>query len=82
MPTGNVPSNELLTEIVQYITPRPLRGEAFVPEEIVIPDAVRDTLHTLIAPTAGALTDAGVLPFVNQIIETLEQVPLLMDEVC
>ncbi len=70
-----------MTDIIQFITPPPLRGSTLVPDEIVIPTALRDTLHALIAPTAGALTKAGILPFINQIIETLEQVPLLMDEV-
>ena len=82
-PTGQLPSNEVLTELVQLLTPQPFRNNmATFSNQVVIPTSVRETIQTLVAPSASALSSAGVLHLLNQVIETLEQIPSLIDEVC
>jgi hypothetical protein len=36
---------------------------------------------TVISPSTQALAGAGVLPLMNGIVDTLDQIPLLIDEV-
>jgi Protein of unknown function (DUF1350) len=76
---GKLPTDELLTEISQRLTPKALG--AFVPESVVIPAALRQALMTVISPSTQALAGAGVLPLMNGIVDTLDQIPLLIDEV-
>lgn len=74
---GQLPSDELLVELNRVMTPKLLQG---LPA-IAIPEALRTSLQTLLSPSATALTSAGVLPLLNQVVDTLDQIPLLIEEV-
>jgi acetyl esterase/lipase len=74
---GRLPSDELLAEVNRVMTPQLLQG---LPA-IAIPEALRSSLETLISPSATALKGAGVLPLMNQLVDTLDQIPLLIEEV-
>lgn len=74
---GQLPSDELLAEANRVMTPQLLKG---LPP-LAIPDALRQGLQTLLSPSSAALTSAGVLPLLNQLVDTLDQIPLLIQEV-
>ena len=74
---GQLPSDELLAEANRVLTPQLLKG---LPP-LAIPDALRQGLQTLFSPSTTALTSAGVLPFLHQVVDTLDQIPLLIQEV-
>ena len=80
-----LPSDDLLQRLVRAkVTFGPLAN--LVPSTTTmdgwtIPRAVRETFATLTSPSTTAFTNAGVLPYLNQVIGTLEQIPLLMEEV-
>lgn len=74
---GRLPSDELLAEANRVMTPQLLKG---LPP-LAIPDALRQGLQTLLSPSATALTTAGVLPLLHQVVDTLDQIPLLIQEV-
>jgi acetyl esterase/lipase len=76
---GDVPSDDLVTEIKRVLTPSLLAGLA--PDSVILPAALRTGLQTLIAPSATALSGAGILPLMNQVVDTLDQIPLLIEEV-
>lgn len=79
VPLGELPSDGLLDEIAKFMTPTQLASMA--PEKIIVPSAIREAMSTLISPSAAALSSAGVLPLMDQLVDTLEQVPLLIEEV-
>jgi hypothetical protein len=74
---GKLPSDDLMHRIARAYAIGPLRK--LVPERLIIPgpfrDAFRDTFATF------ALPSAGVLPYMNQMVGTLQQIPLLIEEV-
>ncbi|KAI2507603.1 Protein of unknown function (DUF1350) [Fragilaria crotonensis] len=74
---GQLPSDELLAEANRVMTPQLLKG---LPP-LAIPDALRQGLQTLLSPSSAALTSAGVLPLLHQLVDTLDQIPLLIQEV-
>lgn len=77
-----LPSDDLLQRLLRTKTNfGPLAN--LVPDNmnLTIPGAVREAFATLTSPSTTALTNAGVLPYMNQMIGTLEQIPLLMEEV-
>jgi len=74
---GNIPSNKLVTELKDLLTPLP----GLIPDEVEIPEELRDGIETLIGPSVTALSGAGVLPLMNQMVDTLDQIPLLIEEV-
>lgn len=74
---GELPSDELLTEISKSV---PALGGLF-PEKVVVPEAIRSAASTLISPTKTALSGADVLPYLNQGVEVMDQIPLLIEEV-
>ena len=76
---GELPSDELLAEIARFVTPQQLSNLA--PDNVEIPSALRDAIETIISPSASALSSAGVLPLFGQVIDTLDQIPLLIEEV-
>lgn len=76
---GKLPSDDLLQRIARAQAIGPL--QKLVPEELIIPGAVRDAFATLTSPSTTALSSAGVLPYMNQIVGTLQQIPLLIEEV-
>lgn len=69
---GDLPSDELLKRLSSFV------GSPIAPE---IPKQFRDTFETLSSPTKSALSQAGVLAISNQLVDTLDQIPLLIDEV-
>jgi hypothetical protein len=75
---GELPSDELLTRLLKFQT-LGLLDDAV--DEIVIPTAVREAVETVISPSTTALTSAGVLPLMNSLVGTLDQIPLLIKEV-
>ena len=74
---GELPSDELLAEVKRVMTPQLLQGLPL----LEIPEALRTGLETLISPSATALSSAGVLPLMTQLVDTLDQIPLLIEEV-
>ena len=74
---GDLPSDELLAEANRVMTPQMLKG---LPA-LEIPDSLRQGLQTLLTPSSAALTSAGVLPLLHQLVDTLDQIPLLIQEV-
>jgi hypothetical protein len=76
---GDLPSDELLTELSRMVA---LPGlPYFTRDGIKIPKELRDAVFDVISPSATALSDAGVLPFLNEVVVSLEQIPKLIDEV-
>mmetsp|Transcript_5924 Transcript_5924/g.9332 ORF Transcript_5924/g.9332 Transcript_5924/m.9332 type:complete len:431 (-) Transcript_5924:52-1344(-) len=74
---GNIPSDQLVTEIKELLTPFP----QLLPGDIVIPEELREGIETLVKPSVTALSNAGALPLMNQLVDTLDQIPLLISEV-
>ena len=46
-----------------------------------IPEQLRSTLETLISPQVSALKSAGILPALDQMLDIVDQIPLLIQEV-
>ena len=78
--TGQVPSDELLTKAMKTIFP-PALDDNLKEMQITVPDVLRETYATLIGPPVSALSQAGLSPVVFDFLETLEQIPKLIDEV-
>ena len=72
----NLPSDELINEISTKMFPT---STPF--SKISLPQNARESVAPLISPTASTLSDAGVLPILNQLIEVTEQIPSLLQEV-
>ena len=68
-----------MTEISSLLTPKPLAS--FAPTNVMIPSALREALKTIIFPASEALTGTGILPLMNDFVDTLDQIPLLIEEV-
>merc|ERR1740124_997206 len=76
---GNLPSDELLSEIAKKTTPAML--SSVLPQDVQIPPFLRDSLQQALDPIAKAQGEAGVQPILDQSLDMLEQIPLLIDEV-
>lgn len=76
---GEVPSDELLKDLAQFVTPKQLLS--ILPEDVSLPAQVRDALAAAVDPAASALDSAGVLPVLSQAVDVFEQIPLLVEEV-
>lgn len=50
-------------------------------EKFKIPKELRDTFAKSVSPSLETLSDAGILPVLNQLVASLEQIPKLVDEV-
>jgi len=46
-----------------------------------IPETLREAFFSITNPPTVALSNAGLLPFIGNAIDTLEQIPLLIDEI-
>jgi len=75
---GELPSDELVSEVLKFIQPK---GANFVSEDIKIPAEFREAFESVANPSRATLANTGLLPIVDNAIETLEQIPLLIDEV-
>lgn len=76
---GEVPSDELLSEITKRTIPRPLAG--MIPETVQISSTIRDATKTFLDPIVKAGTEAGFAPLLDQSLDVLEQIPSLIQEV-
>jgi len=77
---GELPSDDVLQRITKFLVP-PGLSEPYSPENVAIPAQVRDAVATILEPSTKALSNAGVAPVMHQVVEALEQIPLLVDEV-
>lgn len=76
---GDLPPDDLLSDIVKRTTPKPLMG--VLPQDIVIPSLIRETFGKTIEPLKKAQESAGVIPLLDQSLDVLEQIPSLIEEV-
>lgn len=79
--TGKLPSDDLLTKAMKIAVFPPAMDDNIKDKEIQVPDFVREAYTTLIGPPVSALSQAGLTPVVFDFLETLEQIPKLIDEV-
>lgn len=78
---GEIPSDGLLSKALQLIVPPGLKDGPFAAVPLTIPGTIREAFSTVTAPYNLALTEAGILPVVSEVIEAFEQIPHLIDEV-
>lgn len=74
---GELPSDELLSEVSNFLTPPGFPS----PSGVGVPTQLRDAISQIITPTAQSLADAGALPFLSEVVTSFEQIPKLIDEV-
>jgi Protein of unknown function (DUF1350) len=87
--SGTLPSDELLSKAANLLTPPRLRssGRSAQDDEsgdspsIRIPPAVRDAYAALVQPSRTLGMETGAIPVLTEVLESLEQVPRLIDEV-
>lgn len=78
--SGDLPSDELLSKASRLLAPPGFQDFARE-QEVAIPAALRDAFQTLAGPPASALSEAGLTPLVAQVLDALQQIPMLIDEV-
>jgi hypothetical protein len=78
-PLGELPSDELLTELSKFLTPPGF--DQLNDDGVKMPSELRETLSQIIDPAATSLADAGALPFLHQVFLSFEQIPKLINEV-
>ena len=78
--SGKLPSDDLLSKASHLMVPPGFR-EMASDKEVTIPTALRDAYSTLLGPPASALSNAGLAPLIVQVLDALEQIPLLINEV-
>ena len=79
--SGKLPSDELVGEILSFLQPKGLGNEKG-PPQISIPEEARQAFETVAGPSRSTLASAGLLPLMLNSLEILDQVPLLIEEVC
>lgn len=79
--SGKLPSNELLTKAMKISMFPPFMDDRIKEMDIELPDILRDAYGTLIGPPTAALKKAGLSPIAYDVLETLEQIPKLINEV-
>jgi acetyl esterase/lipase len=79
--TGKLPSDELLTKAMKIALFPPMMDTMMQDKDIKVPNALRESYEALIGPPTSALAAAGLAPIVFDLLETLEQIPQLIDEV-
>jgi hypothetical protein len=78
---GDLPSDELLSKAGKLLL-SPTGFGSWIPDQsVVLPVVLRNAYTTLSSPTVTALSNAGVIPILTELFDTLQQVPLLIDEV-
>ena len=77
--SGDLPSDEQLQDLVLKLTPPGF--PSLSRDNIQIPAELRGALTQLAQPSVSALSEAGILPILNQAVHTFEQIPKLVDEV-
>jgi Protein of unknown function (DUF1350) len=79
---GEIPSDELLNKAFNLIIPPGIKGGPLESlPNLAVPIAFREAYTTVTKPYTMALSEAGVGPIISEVFETLEQIPLLIDEV-
>lgn len=78
---GEIPPDGLLSKALKLIVPPGLSEGPFAAVPVMMPGAIREAFNTIAAPYNLAMTEAGILPVVSEVIEALEQIPYLIDEV-
>jgi len=79
--TGKLPSDDLLTKAMKIAMFPPSMDGRIKDKHINVPDVIRDAYGSLVGPASSALSQAGLSPLVFDFLETLEQVPKLINEV-
>jgi hypothetical protein len=80
---GQVPSDDLLSRAAELLVPPSVwqftkDGSS---KTVSVPPGLRELFQSLAAPVTNTLADAGVSPLVSEVFDTLQQIPLLIDEV-
>ena len=80
---GKLPSDELLKDVKQYVIPPSIASAipSLLTLPVSIPDQIRSTLEALISPQVNAFKNVGILPALDQLLNIVDQVPLLIQEV-
>jgi Protein of unknown function (DUF1350). len=76
---GDLPSDELLSQIAKRTTPKPLAS--ILPQDVVVPSFVRESFQNIINPLKESKANAGIIPLLDQSLDVLEQIPFLIEEV-
>lgn len=77
---GEIPSDELLTRAFQLAAPPGFR-ELAMNQRIGIPDPFRDAIKNMARGPSEALASSGATTLLVELLQTLEQIPQLIDEV-
>lgn len=78
---GELPSDELLTKAAKLLlVPTPF-SPLIQNNPIVLPLVLRNSYQVLSSPATTAIANSGLVPILNEAIRTLQQIPLLIDEV-
>lgn len=80
---GRVPPDDLLARAWQLLLPPGLETgpSSSGGTGCTVPSAVREAYARLAGPSVAALSQSGALPLFTETLETLEQIPRLIDEV-
>jgi len=86
---GELPSDELLTRAVELMVPggklmtdnQNGSEESHRSKTVTVPDSIRNAFSSFTGPLAAAALKSGALPILTEALETLEQIPRLIDEV-
>jgi ABC-type proline/glycine betaine transport system permease subunit len=73
--TGQLPSDEQIQKLVGFLPPFQSKSDIKIPKEL------RDTFEKTVSPSVDALSEAGLLPILNQVVVGFEQIPKLINEV-
>ena len=79
--TGKLPSDDLLTKAMKIAMFPPAMDDRIKDKRVSVPDVLRDAYGSLVGPATSALSQAGLSPLVFDFLETLDQIPKLIDEV-
>jgi hypothetical protein len=79
--SGKLPSDELLSKAARLMAPPGFEEIAREKAKVNIPTSLRDAYSTLVAPSTTALSNAGLAPLIAEVLDALQQIPLLIDEV-
>eukprot|EP00980_Cylindrotheca_fusiformis_P028169 scaffold22583_cov106-Cylindrotheca_fusiformis.AAC.40 len=72
---GKLPSDKQIQDLSSFFPPFQQNNKLKIPKEL------RATFANNLSPSFKALSEAGVLPILNQLFVSLEQIPKLVDEV-
>lgn len=70
-----MPSDEQLQKLTSFLPPFQSNSNVKIPKEL------RSTFEKAVSPSVDALSEAGLLPVLNQVVVGFEQIPKLIEEV-